>query len=88
VGAPKHGLGGIDDHQRVAGSILAAMATLEELHALLTAAYPVQVTRPLRACLDKLDEVRGLLRHELLHEQPMLSPNMLSAIYYPVREQA
>jgi hypothetical protein len=88
VGAPKHGLAGIDDHQRVASSILAAMATLEELHALLTAAYPVPVTRPLRACLDKLDEVRGLLRHELLHEQPMLSRNMLSAIYYPVREQA
>jgi hypothetical protein len=87
LGAHKHGLGGIDDYKRVAGTILAAIATLEQLHALLTAAYPVQVTQPLRVCLNKLDEVRRLLRYELLHEQPMHSRYMLSAIYYPVREK-
>lgn len=87
MGDPKYGLGGIDDHECVAGTILAAIATLGQLHALLTAAYPVQVTQPLRVCLNEVDEMRGLLWHKLLYEQPMHSRHMLTAIYYPVTEK-
>jgi hypothetical protein len=45
-------------HERVGGTILAAIATLGQLHALLTVAYPVQVTQPLRVCLNKVDVER------------------------------